>query len=179
MLDAIVDNYFLVLEKLGEEIEVIEEVLVSNPTRAALSAIHDLKRDLLFMRKVVWPLREVVNLLEMGDSTLVRDSTGVYLRDVYDHVIQAVDIIETFQDILSSNLDVYLSSISNRLNEVMKVLTIITTIFMPLTFVTGLYGMNFVHMPLLQSTWGLPIVLSVMLLLVVGMLMYFRRKRWI
>ncbi|TRO45591.1 magnesium/cobalt transporter CorA, partial [Candidatus Bathyarchaeota archaeon] len=141
LIDSIVDNYFAVLEKLGETIEDIEDRLVTSPTSETLKTIHDLKREIIFLRKSVWPLREVINRLERSESPLINKSTFVYLRDVYDHTIQIMDAVETFRDMLSGMLDIYLSSVSNRMNEVMKVLTVIATIFIPLTFVAGIYGM--------------------------------------
>lgn len=179
LLDSIVDNYFVILEKLGEDIELLEERLVAHPTREVLQALHNLKREMIFLRKSVWPLREVVSGLERGESALVKDATRVYLRDVYDHTVQVIDSIETSRDMLSGMLDIYLSSISNRLNEVMKVLTVIATIFMPLTFLAGVYGMNFKYMPELEWEWGYFTVLAIMAIIGVSMLIYFRRKRWL
>ena len=179
LLDAIVDNYFIILEKLGEKIELVEEELVSNPMPETLRIIHNLKREMIFLRKSVWPLREVISGLERGESSLFQKTTGIYLRDVYDHTIQVIDTIETFRDMLSGMLDIYLSSISNRLNAVMKVLTIIATIFMPLTFIAGLYGMNFKYMPELSWSWGYPLILLIMMAVVVSMLFYFKKKRWL
>ena len=179
LLDTIVDHYFVVLEKLGEKIEDMEEQLVTNPTPETLQTIHTLKRELIFLRKSVWPLREVINVLERGESSLINESTGIYLRDVYDHTIQVIDTIETFRDMVSGMLDIYLSSISNKMNEVMKVLTIIATIFIPLTFIAGLYGMNFKYIPELEWHWGYPVLLFVMAGIGFLMLVYFRRKRWL
>ena len=179
LLDAIVDNYFMVLEKIGEKIEDIEDELVKNPTPEVLHAIHRLKRELIFLRKSVWPLREVISRLERWESPLIDKSIDIYLRDVYDHTIQVIDALETFRDMLSGMLDIYLSSVSNRMNEVMKVLTIIATIFIPLTLVAGIYGMNFRYMPELDWVWGYPIVYMIMLAISAVMLVYFRRKRWL
>jgi magnesium transporter len=179
LLDVIVDNYFLVLEKLAERIEDIEDELIDNPTTATVQAIYRMKREMLFLHKAVWPLREVVGSLQRRDSELVQDSTVIYLRDLYDHTIQVVDTLETLRDMLSGMLDIYLSSVSNRLNEVMKVLTIIATIFMPLTFIVGLYGMNFKHMPELEWRYGYLVVVLVMAAIAIGMLIFFRRKRWL
>ena len=178
LIDAIVDNYFMILEKLGETIEEIEEKLVTKPTSETLHTLHDLKREMVFLRKSVWPLREVINRLERSESPLINKSTFVYLRDVYDHTIQVMDAVETFRDMLSGMLDIYLSSVSNRMNEVMKVLTVIATIFIPLTFVAGIYGMNFRHMPELEQTWSYPAVLILMLGVAILMIIYFRRKKW-
>jgi magnesium transporter len=179
LLDSIVDNYFIILEKLGEEIEFLEEKLVIRPTPEILQTIHGLRRDMIFLRKAVWPLREVISALERRESLLIKESTRIYLRDVYDHTIQAIDNIETYRDMVSGMLDIYLSSVSNRLNSVMKVLTIITTIFMPLTFLAGIYGMNFKYMPELDWRWGYPAVLLVMVGTGVFMLLYFRKKKWL
>jgi len=179
LLDAIVDQYFLVLERFGEKIESLEEELVTNPTPKTLQVIHTLKRNLILLRKSVWPLREVINALERGESPLITKPTGIYLRDVYDHTIQVIDTIETYRDMVSGMLDIYLSSLSNRMNEVMKVLTIIATIFIPLTFIAGIYGMNFKFMPELEWHWGYPVALIIMLTIVAFMVMYFRRKRWL
>lgn len=178
LIDVIIDNYFTILERLGEKIEDLEDELVVNVRPETLRSIHNLKREMLSLRKSVWPLREVVNGLERGESSLIHESTYVYLRDVYDHTIQVIDTIETFRDMLAGMFDIYLSSISNRLNEVMKVLTIIATIFIPLTFIVGLYGMNFEYMPELKVRWAYPAVLILMLVIAVTMLVYFKRKRW-
>jgi magnesium transporter len=179
LIDAIVDNYFMVLEKIGEKIEDIEDELVKNPTPEVLQTIHRLKRELIFLRKSVWPLREVISRLERWESPLINKSIDIYLRDVYDHTIQVIDSLETFRDMLSGMLDIYLSSVSNRMNEVMKVLTIIATIFIPLTLIAGIYGMNFRYMPELDWVWGYPMVYVIMLAISAVMLMYFRRKKWL
>jgi len=179
LMDAIVDSYFVILEQLGEEIEDTEEELVKNPTSETLQAIHILKREMIVLRKSVWPLREVVSMLERAESPLIKKTTAIYLRDVYDHTFQVIDTIETFRDMLSGMLDIYLSSISNRMNAVMKVLTIIATIFIPLTFIVGIYGMNFRFMPELEWHWGYPVVLLGMAVIVGLMLFYFRKKDWL
>ncbi|MBI4691619.1 MAG: magnesium/cobalt transporter CorA [Nitrospirae bacterium] len=179
LIDSIVDNYFIILEKLGERVEFLEEKLVSNPTTDILQSIHHLKREMIFLRKSVWPLREVISFLEREDCALIDKTTRPYFRDVYDHTIHVIDTIETFRDIISGMLDIYLSSISNRMNAVMKVLTIIATIFMPLTFLAGVYGMNFKYMPELEWQWGYPLALLLMLMIAAVMLLYFKRKKWI
>lgn len=179
LMDAIVDNYFVILEKFGEEIELLEDELVTDPTPQTLQTIHDLKRELISLRKSVWPLRELINRLEKEESSLIKDTTRLYIKDVYDHTIQVIDTIESYRDMVSGMLDIYLSSVSNRMNEVMKVLTIIATIFIPLTFLAGIYGMNFANMPELSWSWGYPVVLLVMLAIGVLMLMFFRRKGWL
>jgi magnesium transporter len=179
LVDAIVDQYFLVLEKFGEKIESLEEELVTNPTPETMHTIHKSKGHLIFLRRWVWPLREVINVLERGESPLITKSTGMYLRDVYDHTIQVIETTETFRDMVSGMLDIYLSSVSNRMNEVMKVLTIMATIFIPLTFIAGIYGMNFKFMPELEWHWGYPTALIVMLIVVGFMVIFFRKKKWL
>ena len=179
LLDIIVDNYFVILEKVGERIEVLEQKLVANPTAQTLLKLQNLKREMIFLRKWVWPLREVISGLERGESSRIQESTRFYLRDVYDHTIQVMDTIEIFRDMLSGMMDIYLSSINNRMNAVMKVLTIIATIFMPLTFLAGVYGMNFKHMPELDWPWGYPSILIIMALIAGFMLISFRKKRWL
>lgn len=178
LLDTIVDNYFIVLEHLGERMEALEDALVSNPASQTLREIHLLKRDLISIRRSVWPLREVLNTMQREGSALISESTRVYLRDVYDHAIHAIDTLETFRDMISGMLDIYLSSSSNRLNEVMKVLTIIATIFIPLTFIVGVYGMNFHYMPELKWRWGYPAVLLLMAVISAFMVYYFKKKKW-
>jgi magnesium transporter len=179
LIDLIVDNYFVILEDQGEFIEDLESELVSKPTPETLSQIHRLKREMIMLRKSVWPLREVISQVERSESTLVKESSLLYFKDVYDHVIQVIDNIETFRDILSGMLDIYLSSVSNRLNEVMKVLTIIATIFIPLTFIAGLYGMNFKNMPELEWPYGYYMALGMMATVALCMLIFFWRKGWI
>jgi len=179
LLDAVVDNYFVILEQVGEKVGSLEEVLVENPKPETLQSIHEMKREMIILRKSVWPLREVVNGLARGDSKLVRESTGVFLKDAYDHTIQVIDAVETYRDVLSGMLDLYLSTISNRMNEVMKVLTIIATIFIPLTFVAGIYGMNFQFMPELGWHWSYPVVWLVIVIVTVSMVVFFKRKRWL
>ncbi|HHT9120054.1 MAG TPA: magnesium/cobalt transporter CorA, partial [Candidatus Hypogeohydataceae bacterium YC41] len=179
LLDSIIDNYFVILEKLGENIELLEVELVTHPTHETLHTLHNLKREMIFLRKSVWPLREVINGMQRGESSLIKDSTRIYLRDVYDHTIQVIDSIETSRDMLSGMLDIYLSSISNRLNAVMKVLTVIATIFMPLTFLVGVYGMNFKYMPELEWKWGYFAVLGVIAIIAISMLICFRKKKWL
>ncbi|MGC9308738.1 MAG: magnesium/cobalt transporter CorA [Thermoplasmatota archaeon] len=179
LMDAVVDNYFLVLEKIGEAVEDIEEEVVADPDPETLQHIHRLKRGLIYLRKSVWPLREVISGLERVETDLIDKQTGIFLRDVYDHTIQVIDTVETFRDMVSGMLDVYLSSVSNKMNEVMKVLTVIATIFIPLTFIAGIYGMNFAHMPELEWQWSYPFVWLVMGCVAIVMLIYFRRKQWL
>jgi len=185
LIDAIVDNYFIILEKIGERVESMEEDLVSNPVPQTLQKIYNLKREMIYLRKSVWPLREVINGLLREESKLIKDSTHIYLRDLYDHTIQTIDTIETFRDMISGMLDIYMSSVSNKMNEVMKVLTIFAAIFIPLTFVAGVYGMNFspdaspFNMPELNYYWAYPMILFAMAIIGVIMLIYFKRKKWL
>jgi magnesium transporter len=179
LLDAIVDNYFLILENVGEKIEDTEQQLATNPSSETLQYIRELKNEMIFLRKSIWPLRELINGLERCESTLIHQSTGAYLRDVYDHTIQIIDTVESYRDMISGMVDIYLSSISNKMNEVMKVLTIFASIFIPLTFVAGLYGMNFEFMPELKWHWGYFALLAVMALIGISLVFYFKRKRWL
>ena len=179
LMDVIVDGYFLILERIGDRIEDLEEELMDEPGPETMHSIHNLKREMLLFHKSVWPLREVLSKLERGESDLFSESTELYLRDVYDHTIHVIDTIDTFRDMLSGMLDLYISSISNKMNEVMKVLTIIATIFIPLTFIAGVYGMNFRYMPELEWRYGYPMILLVMLIIGLGMMIYTKKKRWL
>jgi magnesium transporter len=179
LIDAIVDNYFIILEQIGEKIEELQEEVLSQPSPDTLQTIQETKREMIFLRKSVWPLREAISALQRGESSLIKENVGLYLRDVYDHTIQVIDSIETFRDMISGTLDVYLSSISNKMNEVMKVLTIIATIFIPLTFIAGIYGMNFKYMPELEWHWAYPVIWVIIIVLGVLMLFGFRRKKWL
>jgi magnesium transporter len=179
LLDTIIDHYFLILEKFAERIEGLEEDLIQDPRPEILNQIHHLKREMIFLRKSAWPLREVVNILEKSDSPLIHPATKIFLRDIYDHAIHIIDSIETYREMLSSMLDIYLSSVSNRMNQVMKVLTVIATIFMPLTFLAGIYGMNFKFMPELAWPWGYPLVLVIMLGVGAVMVYFFKKKNWL
>ena len=179
LIDAIVDHYFVVLEKIGERIEELEEVVLKDPSVEYAQAIHALKRETILLRKAVWPLREVISYLDRIETNLINPNTRVFLKDVYDHTIQVIDSVESYRDIISGMLEIYLASVSNRMNEVMKVLTIISTIFIPLTFVVGVYGMNFEFMPELKMKWAYPTVMLGMLLIVAGMLFFFRKRKWI
>jgi len=179
LIDAIVDGYFSILEDFGERIVDVEEGLAIAPDQQSLHRINSLKKEIIHLRKTVWPLREAISFLERGDSPLLHDATRVYFRDIYDHTVQVIDTVETYRDLLSGMLDLYLSSISNRTNEVMKFLTVIGTIFMPLTFLVGVYGMNFRNMPELEwhsgyfALWGLMILISLL------MVAYFKKRRWL
>ena len=179
LLDTIVDSYFSVLDGVEARIERLEEPLVGRPTPETLRTIQALKREIIFLRKSVWPLREMVGSLGRLDSPLIRESSVLFFRDVYDHAVQVIDTLETYREMLSGMLDIYLSSISNRMNEIMKVLTIIATVFMPLTFLAGVYGMNFKYMPELEWPPGYFVLWGVMLVIAVFMLILFRRKKWL
>jgi magnesium transporter len=179
LIDLVVDNYFVELENFGDQVESLEDEVVASPSPQTLRVVHRFKNDMIRLRKSLWPLREVIARLERRESPLISEALGNYFRDVYDHTIIAIDTVETYRDILSGMLDIYLSSMSNRLNQIMKVLTIIATIFMPLTFITSLYGMNFKNMPELQWEYGYYGVIGVMLVIALSMIEYFRRKHWL
>lgn len=185
LLDAVVDSYFPVVESYAERLDRLEDRVIARPSRRAIAEIHAAKHDLRSLRRVVWPLREAVNSLVRDPSPHIDDETRVHLRDCYDHLVQIIDLVETYRELCSDLTDLYLSSLSNRMNEVIKVLTIIATIFMPLGFITGLYGMNFHterspwNMPELDWRYGYPFALGLMVLTVLAMLWYFRRKGWI
>jgi len=179
LIDVIIDNYFVVLENIAEKIEELENAVMSNPTQEILNDIHRLKSSMTGLRKSVWPLREMIGNLSKGGSKLIEERTEVYLRDLYDHTIQVTDSIDTYRDMLSGLQDVYLSSISNKMNEVMKVLTIFAAIFIPLTFIAGIYGMNFDYIPELKWKYSYFVLWGFFLLVGGGMLGYFRKKKWI
>ncbi|NVO65892.1 magnesium/cobalt transporter CorA [Methanofollis tationis] len=179
LIDTIVDEYFHVIERFGERIEAVDDLIIADPDPKTIRSIRELRRELIFLRKSVWPMREVISGLERSDSTLITHQTRLYLRDVYDHTIQVIDTLETYRDMAAGMLDIYLSSASNRMNEVMKVLTIIATIFIPLSFIAGVFGMNFQHMPELEWGYGYPASLALMAGVALVLLIYFRRKRWI
>jgi len=184
LLDAIIDGFFPVLEVYGELIEDLEGEVVENPTRQTLEKIHQVKRELLTLRRAIWPQREALNALIRDGSDLISDDVRLYLRDCYDHSIPILDMPETYRELASSMMDVYLSSVSNRMNEIMKTLTVISSIFIPLTFIVGVYGMNFNtekspwNMPELNWYWGYPATLAFMLGVAVGMVFFFWRKGW-
>ncbi|MFA6512383.1 MAG: magnesium/cobalt transporter CorA [Patescibacteria group bacterium] len=178
LLSTLVDSFYDILEEIGEQTEFFEEKIIAEPNRNVIGGIHDLKQQIIVLRRSIWPIREVVLRLLDEDPGLFHKETRFFLRDVGDHAIQAVDTVETYRDLLSGLTDLYVSSISNRTNEVMKVLTIIATIFIPLTFIVGLYGMNFRYMPELEQRWGYPAILILMFIIAMGMLGYFKRKRW-
>ena len=179
LCDLIVDNYFIVLDSLGEKIADIEQDLVDNPTKSSLNSIQNLKRQMIIFRRSVWPLREVINSILRGDFSLFTSPTLLFIRDLYDHTIQIIDTIENFRELLSSMLDIYLSSISNKQNDIMKFLTIVSTIFIPITFIVGVYGMNFKYMPELEMVWAYPLTWFFMIFISVLSIFYFKRKGWL
>ncbi len=178
LIDSVVDSYFHVLEKIGDRLDYLETELIAQPSQDLLQQVHQMKGQLIFLRKAVWPMREVVGNLLHSESTLLEDSTNVFLRDLYDHAIQVLDIVESFRETASGLVDLYISSVSQRMNEVMQLLTIMASIFIPLTFIAGIYGMNFELMPELKWRYGYPMVWGLMLACVVGMLWFFKRKKW-
>jgi magnesium transporter len=185
MIDTIVDNYFVILEKFGDRIEVVESELMDSPSKDQLREIYALKTELLAVRKSIWPLREAISALQREETKLIQDSTIPFLRDVYDHTIQVIDTVESLRDTVTGMMDLYLSSVSNRMNEVMKTLTIMASIFIPLTFIAGIYGMNFnpdvspLNMPELNSALGYPFAILSMVLVALIMILYFKRKDWL
>jgi magnesium transporter len=179
LIDSIVDNYFSILEQYGEKIESLEEELTTDPGIETLNTIHRLKKDIVLLRRSVWPLREVIGALQREESSLIGDSIMVFIRDLYDHTIQVIDSIDTLQEILSGLQDLYLSSVSNKMNEIMKVLTIFAAIFIPLTFMAGIYGMNFEFMPELKLRWAYPALWVAMIAVALGLLTFFRRRKWL
>lgn len=178
LMDAAVDNYFLALERIGDRIENMDDRILAHPEPGDIQDVHHLKLEILSFRKAVWPLREEVGALEKSETVLIRPETRVFLRDLYDHIIQVIDMVETFRDILGGIHDTYLSSVSNRMNEIMKVLTIISTIFIPMTFIAGVYGMNFEHMPELKWPFGYYLAWAVMLMVAFSLLFFFKRRKW-
>lgn len=186
LIDCTVDSYYAVLDNFGERIENLEDSILESPDQQSLHEIQKVRREMIFFRKSVWPLRETINALYRdGQNTLISSSLHVYLRDVYDHTMYVIDNIENYRDMVMSLIDTYMSGVSNRMNEVMKVLTIIATIFIPLTFIAGIYGMNFDpsvsawNMPELHEPWGYPVTLLVMAIIALVMILYFRRKKWL
>ncbi|HUU96435.1 MAG TPA: magnesium/cobalt transporter CorA [Phycisphaerae bacterium] len=178
IIDAVIDGYYPIMEAFGEHLESLEDEIVADPRPAILQAVHHVKRELLAIRRAIWPQREAVNALIRDDSPFVTDAVRVYLRDCYDHCVQIMDVVETYRELAGGLMDVYLSSVGNRQNEVMKVLTIMASIFIPLTFMAGVYGMNFENMPELHAAWGYPMLLAAMIAVAVALLIYFRHKGW-
>lgn len=179
LIDIIIDDYFIVIEKVGENIENIEDILIKNPEPATLQNIYRLKRSSIELRKSIWPIREVINKLQREQSNLIGDELHIYLRDIYDHIFRISDLLENYRDIIFGMLDMYLSSVSNRMNDIMKVLTIISTIFIPISFLAGFYGMNFHYMPELSKPMAYPILIMIMASIALVMLYFFKRKKWI
>lgn len=179
LMDAIIDNYFFILESIGDKLEESEQNLISCPEFKTLQIIHHLKQEMLYMRKAIWPLRDLVSGIQRNESSLITEGTGIYFRDLHDHTIQVIDTMETFRDMVSGMQDVYLSSVSNRMNEVMKVLTIFAAIFIPMTFIAGVYGMNFEYMPELKMRWGYFGALLLMLSIAISMIVYFKKNKWL
>lgn len=178
LTDAVVDCYFTVIEKIGDKIETIEEEIISNSDKKSLLELYHLKREMIYLRKQVWPMRDMINNMIRSETKLINETSDVYLRDVSDHVTRIIDTIETYRDLLSGIMDIYLSTNANRMNEVMKVLTIMSSIFIPVTFIAGVYGMNFDNMPELRTQNGYYIIWAIMLAIILGLLVYFRRKKW-
>lgn len=179
LLDAIVDHCFPVLEQYGDVLEELEQVTLNNPSVEVLHSIHSVKQQLALLRRIVWPMREVVDQLYREEDGRITDATKPYLRDVYEHTIQIVEIIESYREMASGLTDLYMSAVSNRMNEIMKVLTIMASVFIPLTFIVGVYGMNFEYMPELTWRWAYPAIWCVFILLTIAMLFYFWHKGWI
>ncbi len=179
LIDTIVDHYFKVMEKFGDEIEVLEDKILEHFDDSIPEHIHAFRRKLIYFRKAIWPLRDSLNTLIREESHLISEDNKIYFRDVHDHLVQIIDGIENYRDMVLGMLDMYMSQVSNKMNEVMKVLTIIATIFIPLTFVAGIYGMNFEYMPELSWNWGYFAVWGVMITITIGMIVYFRRKNWL
>lgn len=179
LIDTIVDHYFKVMEKFGDEIEQLEDKILEHFDDSIPEQIHALRRKLIYFRKAIWPLRDSLNTLIREESHLISEDNKIYFRDVHDHLVQIIDGIENYRDMVLGMLDMYMSQVSNKMNEVMKVLTIIATIFIPLTFIAGIYGMNFEYIPELSWDWGYFGVWGVMIMMTIGMVFYFRRKNWL
>lgn len=178
LMDAVVDWYFNVIEKIGDRLELIEEEIMSEPKKESLKHLYDLKREVIYLRKQVWPLRDTINNISRTENKLITDNTQIFMRDLQDHTTRIIDTVETYRDLLSGMMDVHMSTNANKMNEIMKVLTIMSSIFIPVTFIAGVYGMNFENMPELKSPYGYAITWAVMLSVIFGLLFYFRRKKW-
>ena len=179
LIDTVIDHYFVVLESLGEKIDDLEITLLEHPDKTTLNKLHIFRREMLTLRRSVYPLREVISRFEKLENPIIHEDTKIFIRDLYDHTIRVIETIEVLRDMASGLLDLYMNSVSNKMNEVMKVLTIMASIFIPLTFIAGIYGMNFEHMPELHYKYGYFAVWIIMIVLVVGMLIYFKRKKWL
>lgn len=178
LLDAIIDGYFPVVEHYEERIEALEDIIINNPNRQTMETLYDLRRELLALRRLIWPMRNVLNMLMRDHNGLIGDEVQFYFRDCYDHVIQILEIIEAYRELAASLMEVYMSSMGNKLNEIMKTLTVIATIFNPLTFIVGVYGMNFENMPELKMPWGYYVCWLVMMLVAASLMYYFWRRGW-
>jgi magnesium transporter len=179
LIDAVVDAYFNILEIVGDKIELIDEQLIAGPQPNTMQVLHTMKREMIYLRKAVWPMRDMIGTMERSQTELIKPSTDLYLRDVHDHVVRVIETIENYRDLINGIMDLYLSSLSNKLNEVMKVLTIISTLFIPVTFIVGVYGMNFDYMPELKSPYGYAATWIIMLSIMLSLIYYFRRKKWL
>jgi magnesium transporter len=178
LMDAVVDCYFNAIEKIGDKLEGIEEEIMHEPKKESLIRLYDLKREVIYLRKQVWPLRDMINNLIRTENGLITDNTQIFFRDLQDHSTRIIDTVETYRDLLSGIMDIHISTNANKMNEVMKVLTIMSTIFIPVTFISGVYGMNFEHMPGLKSPYGYVITWGLMLAVIFGLIFYFKRKKW-
>ncbi len=178
LMDAVVDLYFTTIEKIGDKIEDIEEAIISESNGKSLHELYHLKREMIYLRKQVWPMRDMINNMVRSETTLINPTSDIYLRDLSDHVTRIIDTVETYRDLLSGIMDIYLSTNANKMNEVMKVLTIMSSIFIPVTFIAGVYGMNFDNMPELRTQNGYFITCGVMLAMIFGLIIYFKRKKW-
>lgn len=179
LIDMIVDHYYVVLEQIGETLDDIQEEALASPTPKTLNAIHDARHQVIFLRKTIWPMREMIGSLLRGSSDLFNEKTMVYLQDVYDHIVQVIETVDTYRDVLSGVLDTYMSSVSNKMNEVMKVLTVMATLFIPLTFLAGIYGMNFKYMPELEWRYAYPVFWVLVIVVFSLMIWWFKNKKWL
>ena len=179
LMDAVVDYYFTAIEKIGDKIEEIEEEIINDTDKKSLLQLYHLKREMIYLRKQVWPLRDLLNNMVRSETQLINPTSDIYLRDLSDHVTRIIDSVETYRDLLSGIMDIYLSTNANKMNEVMKVLTIMSSIFIPITFIAGVYGMNFDNMPELRTQNGYFILWGIMITIIVGLLIYFKRKKWV
>jgi magnesium transporter len=179
LIDVIIDNYFVILELIGESVDELEEIVVRNPEPEVMQSIYRLKRNSIDLRKSIWPLREVINKFQREHSNLISDELQVYLKDIFDHIYRISDQLENYRDIIFGMLDMYLSSVSNKMNDIMKVLTIISTVFIPLSFLAGFYGMNFLYMPEFSNPAAYPVLIVIMIIIAATMLVFFKKKKWI
>lgn len=179
LMDSIVDHYFIIMESMGDRLEELEEKITADASPKNIQELRNIKQDLIYLRKSIWPIRDVVNSLERDQGNIITAETKLFLRDLYDHSIQIIDFVETSKDLSSGLFDMYNSMINNRMNEIMKVLTVISTIFIPITFITGFYGMNFRYMPELFLKWAYPVVIVLMIGIALFMISYFKRKKWL